>query len=256
MTRFGWLAGCSRRRGVACAPPRSSSRRTPARRAGPARPSADELRLLRRADRARPGAPRGDRLDRPRGDLRRPDVPSLLPDDRGRPCADGQRLGADRARRPPRRRCLTADPGRWRGPRSASVASCPGLAASARRACVGRANRRLRRPAPFFGTLPGRAGPLRGRLLGQRRGPEPARRAGLASLAPGRDDEWSSSHSSPPRAAPAGRAAQASGRRGRARRAPSPARRPRRKGRLFSFPFAARIGAAAQRVFGVRVGTR
>ena len=48
----------------------------------PLRRAADDLRQLRRADRARARAARGDQLDRRRGDHRRPDVPALLPHDR------------------------------------------------------------------------------------------------------------------------------------------------------------------------------
>ena len=47
----------------------------------PAGAQPHELRLLRRAHRARAGAARRDRLDRGRGDRRRPHVPALLPHD-------------------------------------------------------------------------------------------------------------------------------------------------------------------------------
>ena len=117
------------------------ARREPARAGGRARnergahgmgaglPQPDELRLVRRPHRAGPRAARGDRLDGRRGDRRRPDVPPLLPHDRRRTRADGQRLRADRLRRAHRRPLLArrAD----RGPRGGGAAAAAAGAAPA-----------------------------------------------------------------------------------------------------------------------------
>ena len=135
----------------------------------------DELRLLRRPDRAGAGAARGDRLDRRRGGRRRADVPALLPHHGRRTRAHGQRVRADRFRRPSRRALhrRRAD-GCAGGARPAASAPGPGRA---------RVERAWGGPIdvsadhlPFFGTVPGTSRPLRPRLLRPRRRAELARR--------------------------------------------------------------------------------
>ena len=135
--------------------------------------AADELRERRRPHRAGARPSRGDRLDRRRGDRRRPHVPPLLPHDAGRSRADGQRLGASRARGPSRH------PPR-RPPAQARAHDglrqlLPALA-EARLAARWRADRRLRRPPAVLRHRARDADPLRSGLLGQRRRPELARR--------------------------------------------------------------------------------
>ena len=127
-------------------------------------------------DRAGARAARGDRLDGRRGDRRRAHVPPLLPHDERRARADGQRLRADRLRRPDRRPLHRAT----RPTVARAEAGCGGCCRASRRARVERAwGGPIDVSAdhlPFFGTKPGHADPLRRRLLGARRRPELARR--------------------------------------------------------------------------------
>ena len=90
-----------------------------------ARRPPDELRQRGRPHRACARAARRDRLDRRRGDHRRPHVPPLLPDDAGWACADGQRLGPARARRPRRRRRSSTTCPRKPAPSAACATSSP-----------------------------------------------------------------------------------------------------------------------------------
>ena len=139
--------------------------------------AADGVRQLHRAHRAGAGAAGRDRLDGRRGDRRRADVPALLPHDERRPGADGERLGPDRARQP-HRPALHARR-RDRGPGRARAAAAPARARrGAGRACLGRPDRRLGRPPALRRHRARLADPLRRRLLGQRRRPVVARRAG------------------------------------------------------------------------------
>ena len=137
--------------------------------------AADELRERRRPHRAGARPSRGDRLDRRRGDRRRPHVPPLLPHDAGRSRADGQRLGAARARGPSRHPPPRRPPGA--GPRPRRTAPAPPRSRrGAARSALERADRRLRRPPAVLRHRARDADPLRGGLLGQRRRPELARR--------------------------------------------------------------------------------
>ena len=152
-------------------------------------PPADELRQLRRPDRAGAGAARADRLDRGRGDHRRAHVPALLPDDERRARADGQRLGADRLRRPGRRAVHRGRGRPARAPSAGCGGCCPDLA-DARSRTPG-AGRSTSRPTtcPFFGTVPGTRIHYGAGYSGHGVGPSWLGGQILARLALGVDDE-------------------------------------------------------------------
>ena len=128
------------------------------------RPAPDELRQLRRAHRARPGPPGGDRLDGRALDLRRAHVPPLLPHDARRPGGDGKRLRAARARRRRRRALLHRLADRRTG-RSGAPQAAPRAGRRQGRAGLGRAHRRVVRPPAVLRHAGGDARPLRRGLL-------------------------------------------------------------------------------------------
>ena len=156
----------------------------------PAVAQPDELRLVRRADRAGARAARRDRLDRRRGDRRRADVPPLLPHDERRARAHGQRQRADRLRRRASTTASRATSRRPPAPRPGCGGCCRGSPASA---SSGRgAGRSTSRPTtcPFFRTKPGTRIHYGAGYSGHGVGPAWLGGRILASLALGADDEW------------------------------------------------------------------
>ena len=217
-------------------------------------PRADAVRELRRPHRAGARAARRDRLDGRRGDRRRPDVPPLLPDDRGRARADGLRLRADRPQRPDRRAVLRRRGRRSRGPSRGCAGCCPG---SPRRGSSGRGAGRSTSPATSCPSS--RPCPARGSTTA------PATR-GTASARAGSAGRSSPRSCSAPTTS--GRACRSRGGRRRACR-PSPSATWAARscaGRSSSVeaadeagrrpPLLARGVAALPRVLGLRIGTR
>ena len=142
---------------------------------GATRSARDPLRKLRRADRGKARPRRGDRLDGRRGDHRLPDVPALLPDDRGRPRADGLRFGPigfggridDR---------FTSDRGTGARAEAGLRALLPGLVGARVEDAWGGPIDVSADHLPVLRHRARHASPLRRRLHGKRRRPELARR--------------------------------------------------------------------------------
>ncbi len=137
-----------------------------------------------------PGAPPRDRLGgRPRR-RRREDVHPLLPDDERRTHADGERHRADRVRRPCGRTLYAGRTHRRPAPNAVCAGSCPGLAAARVERSWGGPIDVSADHLPFFGTVPGTRIHYGLGYSGHGVGPSWLGGQILASLAVGRDDEW------------------------------------------------------------------
>ena len=184
------------RHGARRADRRRHQRRDDGLAAGPR--TADRVRQLRRADRAGAGAARQIGWTGGEAIVDGAHVPALLPHDERRPRADGQRLGADRRGNRIDRRFTHDDADR--GPRRARAAPPAARAGrGAGRAARGAA-RSTCRPTTCRSSAARRAAASTSPPATAGNGVGPSWLAGqaLASLALGRDDEWSTPAARPP----------------------------------------------------------